>query len=124
MSEVTEITEDIEIIGPGRLLSDARKSKGLSIDQVAEQLNFRKGLVKEIEDDHFDRSLPSTFNRGYLKNYAKLVDVPEEDVLSSFEMLGVAEKQSTEMQSFSKITENILTLVVWFKFPKPSRYQK
>ena len=105
MSEVTEITEDIEIIGPGRLLSDARKAKGLSIDQVAEQLNFRKGLVKEIEDDHFDRSLPSTFNRGYLKNYAKLVDVPEEDVLSSFEMLGVAEKQSTEMQSFSKITE-------------------
>lgn len=105
MSEVTEITEDIEIIGPGRLLSDARKAKGLSIEQVADQLNFRKGLVKEIEDDHFDRSLPSTFNRGYLKNYAKLVDVPEEDVLSSFEMLGVAEKQSTEMQSFSKITE-------------------
>ena len=80
MSEVTEITEDIEIIGPGRLLSDARKAKGLSIEQVADQLNFRKGLVKEIEDDHFDRSLPSTFNRGYLKNYAKLVDVPEEDV--------------------------------------------
>ena len=105
MSEVTEITEDIEVIGPGRLLGDARKAKGLSVEDVAEKLNFRIGLVKEIEADEFDRSLPSTFNRGYLKNYAKLVEIPEEDVLSSFEMLGVAEKQSTEMQSFSKITE-------------------
>ncbi len=105
MSEVTEITEDIEVIGPGRLLGDARKAKGLSVEDVAEKLNFRIGLVKEIEADEFDRSLPSTFNRGYLKNYAKLVEISEEDVLSSFEMLGVAEKQSTEMQSFSKITE-------------------
>ncbi|QOL26977.1 DUF4115 domain-containing protein [Thalassotalea sp. LPB0316] len=105
MSEVTEITEDIEVIGPGRLLSDARQAKGLTIEQVAEKLNFRKGLVIDIEADQFDRTLPSTFNRGYLKNYAKLVEVPEEDVLSSYEMLGVAEKQSTEMQSFSKITK-------------------
>lgn len=105
MSQVTEITEDIEIIGPGRLLSDARKARGLSVENVANKLNFRIGLITDIEADIFDKTLPSTFNRGYLKNYAKLVEVSEEDILSSYEMLGVAEKQSTEMQSFSKITE-------------------
>ena len=99
-----ELTDDTEIIGPGQLLSDARQKMGLTVEQVAKQLNFRIALVKEIEQDHYDRALPSTFNRGYLRNYAKLVGVSEKDVLSSYDMLGVAEKQGAEMQSFSKIT--------------------
>lgn len=99
-----ELTDDTEIIGPGQLLSDAREKMGLTVEQVAKQLNFRIALVKEIEQDHYDRALPSTFNRGYLRNYAKLVGVSEKDVLSSYDMLGVAEKQGAEMQSFSKIT--------------------
>lgn len=99
-----ELTDETEIIGPGQLLSDAREKMGLTVEQVAKQLNFRIALVKEIEQDHYDRALPSTFNRGYLRNYAKLVGVSEKDVLSSYDMLGVAEKQGAEMQSFSKIT--------------------
>ncbi|REL34586.1 RodZ domain-containing protein [Thalassotalea euphylliae] len=101
----TELSEDIEVIGPGQMLAEARVAMGLSQQQVAEQLNFRPALVNEIEQEIFDSKLPDTFNRGYLKNYAKLVGVDEQDVLASYEMLGVAAKQRTELQSFSKITE-------------------
>ena len=103
--ESNELPDDIEVIGPGQMLAEAREAMGLSQDDVASKLNFRTSLVDEIENEQFDKSLPDTFNRGYLKNYAKLVGVLEQDVLSSYEMLGVAAKQRTEMHSFSKITE-------------------
>lgn len=104
-SPEVEINEDIEVVGPGQLLSQAREKSGLTQEQVAEKLNFRLALVKEIEADQFDHSLPETFNRGYLKNYAKLVNVSSEDVLASFETLNVAKQQGAEMQSFSRQTE-------------------
>lgn len=105
MSPKVDINEDIEVVGPGHLLCQAREKAGLTQEQVAEKLNFRLTLVKEIESDQFDHSLPETFNRGYLKNYAKLVNVSSEDVLASFETLNVAKQQGAEMQSFSRQTE-------------------
>lgn len=114
----TELPEDIEVIGPGQMLAEAREKLKLSPKDVAQKLNFRVALVDEIEQEIFDKSLPDTFNRGYLKNYAKLVGVSEQDVLASYEMLGVADKQRTEMQSFSKITEKqaLNNRVMWITY--------
>ncbi|WP_448211422.1 RodZ domain-containing protein [Colwellia sp. MEBiC06753] len=100
-----ELTEDIEVVGPGQMLAEARVKLGLSQKEVADKLNFRMTLVNDIEQEIFDQSLPDTFNRGYLKNYAKLVGITEQDIIASYEMLGVAVQQRTEMQSFSKATE-------------------
>lgn len=102
---VTDLSDDIEVVGPGKLLAVAREKAGLSQADVANRLNFQLKLVQDIENEIFDKSLPATYNRGYLKNFAKLVNIPAEDVLTSYEMLGVAEVQGAEMQSFSKITE-------------------
>lgn len=99
------LIEDIEVVGPGQMLSDARIALKLTQKNVADKLNFKLSLVKDIENEVFDKSLPETFNRGYLRNFAKLVAVNEEDVLASYEMLDIAEKQSAEMQSFSKLTK-------------------
>jgi len=102
---ISELSEDMEVIGPGQMLADARKNKGLSQEYVAEKLNFRLSLLQDMESEVFDKSIAATYNRGYLKNYAKLVNISVDEVMSSYEMLGVAEKQCAEMQSFSKITE-------------------
>ena len=103
--EPQELSDDIEVIGPGQMLADGRKVLGLSQLDVATKLNFRLTLVKDIESEKFDKNLPETFNRGYLRNFAKLVNISEKDVLASYEMLDIAEKQGAEMQSFSKITK-------------------
>lgn len=105
LMESQELSEDIEIVGPGQMLAEGRKAMSLSQEEVAQRLNFRLTLVKDIENEKFDKSLPATFNRGYLRNFAKLVNVSIDDVLASYEMLNVAEKQSAEMQSFSKRTK-------------------
>ena len=113
-----ELPEDIEVVGPGQMLAEARQALKLSQQDVAQKLNFRVTLVDEIEHEIFDNSLPDTFNRGYLKNYAKLVGIAEQDIIASYEMLGVAVKQRTEMQSFSKITEKqaMNTRLMWITY--------
>ena len=49
-----ELSEDIEVIGPGQLLSEAREKAGYSQQYVADKLNFRRALVEDIENDIFD----------------------------------------------------------------------
>ncbi len=115
---VTDLPEDIEVVGPGQMLVEAREKLGFSQQQVADKLNFRATLVKEIEQDIFDKTLPDTFNRGYLKNYAKLVNISIDEVLASYEMLNVAEQQGAEMQSFSKETQKQAesNRIIWLSY--------
>jgi len=103
--QVDELSEDMEVVGPGQMLSDARKKLSLSTEDVAEKLKFKRNVVLNIEQDLFDQKLPATFNRGYLRSYAKLVNIDVDEVLSAYDMLGVAEVQRSEMQSFSNLTE-------------------
>ena len=103
--DLVETTGVIDVVGPGAMLKAAREMRGLSQQQVANKLNFRIHLVENIEVDKFDCSLPEAFNRGYLKNYAKLVNIAQEDVLKSYEKLAITQNHCADMQSFSKGTE-------------------
>mgnify|MGYP002700116053 CR=1 FL=1 len=116
--QVDELCENIEVVGPGLMLSEARKKLSLTTKEVSSRLNFRTNLINEIEQDIFDSSLPVTFHRGYLRNYAKLVAVDIDEVLSAYDMLGVAEVQGSEMQSFSNLTlkEAEHSRLMWFSY--------
>ncbi len=96
------LSDDVEIIGPGQMLRDARIALGLTENQVAEQLNLRLSVIKNIESEQFDAKVPETFMRGYLKNYAKLLNVNYQDIKTSYESLDVANRQGNEMKSFSQ----------------------
>jgi len=115
---VDELSEDMEVVGPGLMLSDARKKLSLSTENVADRLKFKINLVEHIEQDIFDQKLPATFNRGYLRSYAKLVNIDENEVLSAYDLLGVAEVQRSEMQSFSNLTEKQAehSLLMWISY--------
>lgn len=88
---------------PGRILRDGRERLNLTTKQVAERLRLRHQIVLDLEEDHFSRHVASTFTRGYLRAYARLVGVNDEQVLNAYEALGVSEL-SKPMQSFSRRT--------------------
>jgi cytoskeleton protein RodZ len=76
-----------EPVGPGRMVREARERKQLSIQAVADALNLRVSMVEALEAERFDQLPPATFTKGYLKNYAKLVDVPEDEVVLAYDRL-------------------------------------
>ncbi|MBA6335933.1 DUF4115 domain-containing protein [Colwellia sp. BRX8-7] len=117
-SSEDDLSDDSKIIGPGQILSDARKKAGLTQQEVASKLNFRLTLVNEIESELFNSNLPETYNRGYLRSYAKLVNVSQDDVLVSYEQLNIAKAQVSKLQSFSKGTEKLAesNRIMWISY--------
>ncbi|MBA6264130.1 RodZ domain-containing protein [Colwellia sp. Bg11-12] len=113
-----EPSEEVNVMGPGQILSEARNKAGLTQQDVADKLNFRLSLVDEIESERFDTSLPETFNRGYLRNYAKLVNVSQDDVIVSYQQLNIAKAQASKLQSFSKGTEKLAesNRIMWISY--------
>lgn len=73
-------TEKTEITVGQRLLQ-ARETLGLSREIVAERLCLKVCTVREIEEDSNSHSVDPTFLRGYIRSYAKLVKIPEKEIL-------------------------------------------
>lgn len=67
----------------GAMLRAAREAMGLSLDAVAQQLRLAPRQVTALEEDDFARLPGRTFVRGFLRNYARLVRVDPEKVLSA-----------------------------------------
>lgn len=65
----------------GARLRRARQALGLTEQTVAERLCLRVSTVREIEEDKMQANLASTFQRGYIRSYAKLVHIPEDELL-------------------------------------------
>lgn len=114
-----DISENIDVIGPGQMLREARLALGLTEQQVAQQMNLRPTLLMQIEQEQFDANTPEIFVRGYLKHYAKIVHLDAQDVLSAYAALTIAKHQGTQMQSFSQTTRqktehNRLMMISYF----------
>ncbi|WP_107851647.1 RodZ domain-containing protein [Oceanimonas marisflavi] len=94
--------------GPGILLRQARESRGWSQHDVARRLNLRVAVIEAIDGNHYKAGVALTFLRGYVKAYAKLVGVSEQQALAAFDgMAGIEQMRSAgtaPMQSFSRKT--------------------
>ncbi|WP_299002808.1 RodZ domain-containing protein [uncultured Shewanella sp.] len=120
----------------GEQLKSARENKGLSVDEVAEQLNLRPMVVRNIEADDFSGLGGSTYTRGYVKNFARIVQADSHRIQSCLDTC-LANEQLPGMQSFSRQTTRqardgrltlltyliiviLLALMVWWWVQKSS----
>ncbi|MDN3653387.1 DUF4115 domain-containing protein [Thalassotalea ponticola] len=111
-------SEQIVPLSPGTILRQARELMQLSQQEVADKLNLRLSLIEEIEADDFSGKTPKTFVRGYLRNYAKLVNVDQQSLLEAFEQYATNASTSASMTSFSQGTQkqaehNRLMIVIY-----------
>ena len=68
--------------GPGARLQAAREAAGLSLEQVAQQLKLSPRQVRALEEENFAQLPGRTFARGFVRNYARLLNLDGEDLLS------------------------------------------
>ncbi|WP_049005536.1 cytoskeleton protein RodZ [Enterobacter cloacae] len=99
----TEATHDQhEALSTGVRLRNAREQLGLSQQAVAERLCLKVSTVRDIEEDKAPADLASTFLRGYIRSYAKLVHIPENELLPMMEKQApVRAAKVAPMQTFS-----------------------
>jgi cytoskeleton protein RodZ len=67
----------------GAWLRAAREAAGLSEDAVAQQLKLAPRQVRAIEEDDYARLPGRTFVRGFVRNYARLVNLDADAVVAA-----------------------------------------
>lgn len=93
------------VLEAGTILKNRRESLGLTQQQVSSRLKLRVSLIQQIEDNQFDSDQVATFMRGYVRSYAKYVNLDEKVVLEALEHAGDVQHQEQEMMSFSRKTK-------------------
>ena len=69
----------------GSSITQARKSAGLSIEDLSASTNIRTALLKEIESDNFANCGGETYARGHIRNIAMKLGVDPLIFIAAFE---------------------------------------
>ncbi len=89
-SEPPPATAETASHGPGERLRAAREAAGLSLSQVSARLRLDTRTLEALESGSYG-SLPApTFVRGYLRSYARLLDLEPEPIVDAFDRCGLA----------------------------------
>ncbi|PKM21462.1 MAG: hypothetical protein CVV10_09240 [Gammaproteobacteria bacterium HGW-Gammaproteobacteria-14] len=72
---------------PGQRLSQAREAMGLSHAAVAERMHLSVSYIKALEADDYKRLPEPAFVRGYIKNYARIVSLPGDELANLFQQM-------------------------------------
>ena len=68
----------------GERLEEARKRKAVSIREAAETTKIRGDYLQKFEANTFDIALPPLYIRGFLRAYARFLELDPERIVSDF----------------------------------------
>jgi cytoskeleton protein RodZ len=109
------VIKDSVVVSAGQQLRQAREAAGISIDDAAHALHLDRDVIFSIEaDDHAALDAP-VFIRGYLRGYAKLLELEEDEVLAG---LTLAEPEPKEFVTLSarkevKLGASLTNFLLW-----------
>ncbi len=78
---------------PGAELGLIRNQKGYTTEYVAGKLHLRIHLIELLEADEYDKMPEPVFIKGYLRAYAKLLEVSPEPLIERFNRCHVTERR-------------------------------
>src|SRR5687768_15472674 len=79
------------VASPGARLQLAREIAKISITDLATTIRLNPRLIVAIEQDDYTSMPGLTFVRGYLRAYANVVGVSADEIIHSFNQLGLKE---------------------------------
>ena len=81
---------------PGQALAAARARKNFSVIEVAQHLKLSASQVEALEADAYERLPGSVFVRGFVRNYARLVNLDPEALVDG---LGLSHEPTTAIEA-------------------------
>ncbi len=84
---------------PGARLRRAREACELSREEVASHLKLSVGKIESLELGEVEKIAPPVFVAGYLRSYAKLVNLSGDEIVADFKALAEMELPSMDPAS-------------------------
>ncbi len=69
----------------GEELKELREKKAISLNEIHDKTRIDAKYLSEIENGNFD-ILPEVYIRAFLRKYANMIEVDEEDIISKYEI--------------------------------------
>ncbi|WP_299730948.1 RodZ domain-containing protein [uncultured Endozoicomonas sp.] len=86
MSDQDSLQEELNrALLPGTQLLQARESQGMSVIDAALALKITETYVRALENDDYTELPQSTFVRGYLRNYAKILGLNGDELAAVYD---------------------------------------
>jgi len=92
---------------PGELLRQAREKREWSQAEVARKLNLTVNSLNHVETGAFDKLPGHTFARGYIRAYAKLMDMDQAPLVEAFDQYTGTHAKGSEVHSLGRIEEPV-----------------
>ena len=70
---------------PGEMLREARIKAEMTLEQIAKELNLDLSKIEALEASKFVELGAPVYVKGYLRKYARLVSLPESDLLKRYD---------------------------------------
>ena len=102
----TEISKPVAS-NPGETLRQAREAKGWNVAEVAAQLNLTAQRLSQIEAGDFDKLPGATFARGYIRAYAKLLELDQNRLVMEFDLFTGTDATGSEVHALGRIEEPV-----------------
>ncbi|MFZ3023573.1 RodZ domain-containing protein [Pseudomonas sp.] len=90
---------------PGETLRKARESKNLAQAEVAQQLNLTLRALTQVEAGAFDKLPGHTFARGYIRAYAKLLELDQDRLVADFDAYTGTDSAGSSVHALGRIEE-------------------
>ncbi|MBP9960999.1 MAG: helix-turn-helix domain-containing protein [Pseudomonas sp.] len=92
---------------PGEILRQARENRGWSQAEVAHKLNLTVSSLSNLEAGAFDKLPGHTFARGYIRAYAKLLDMDQAALVQAFDQCTGTHAQGSDVHALGRIEEPV-----------------
>jgi cytoskeleton protein RodZ len=83
----------------GERLEEARKRKGISIREAAESTKIRGDYLQKFEANSFDIDLPPLYIRGFVRTYARFLELDPERIVSDVDAVLVRDGKPQRRES-------------------------
>lgn len=78
---------DNMVVLPGERCREAREAMGWTTAEAAKRMHLSHSYLVALEADDYERLPEATFVKGYLKNYAKLLGLPADEIANTFQQM-------------------------------------
>lgn len=79
------VAKKVESTTFGAKLKKAREDAGLSKEKVAQNLNIRVKYLENLENNEIEKMPAEVYTRGFLKKYAKMLDLNENELVANYD---------------------------------------
>lgn len=107
-----ETTESEETVRLGPFLRHEREKMNLSQEEIAQKIRLRRFIVDAIENEAWERLPPPVFVKGFVRSYAKTLDLDEQKVLDLYHRTAPPAQQVLKPVEFARASHRVLILVL------------